>query len=121
IHDPALAPYKGRLRSVYHRHWIRRVERATMQRSNKIIAVSQFAADTARRYVLDCPIGVIHNGVDNDTFHPPVERHLHHPFRLLYVGSWMARKGVDLLAPVMRELGDHFELHYTGGSAAGKD
>src|SRR5699024_10382375 len=36
-------------------------------------------------------------------------------------GSWIARKGVDLLAPIMRELGDGFELWYTGGSAAAKD
>lgn len=32
-----------------------------------------------------------------------------------------ARKGVDLLAPIMRKLGDDFELHYTGGTAAEKD
>ena len=33
----------------------------------------------------------------------------------------MARKGVELLAPIMRELGEGFELHYTGGAAAEKD
>ena len=33
----------------------------------------------------------------------------------------MARKGVDLLAPIMRELGEGFELHYTGGPDAKKD
>ena len=30
-------------------------------------------------------------------------------------------KGVDLLAPIMRELGDEFELHYTGGPASRND
>ncbi|HMN19845.1 MAG TPA: glycosyltransferase family 4 protein [Ottowia sp.] len=121
IHDPALLPYKGWARAAYHRHWIHRVERATMQRADMVVAVSQFAADTARQHVLDRPMQVIYNGVDTKRFHPPAVRRLHHPFRLLYVGSWMARKGVDLLAPIMRELGDDFLLHYTGGPAAQKD
>ncbi|HMN14903.1 MAG TPA: glycosyltransferase family 4 protein [Bellilinea sp.] len=121
IHDPALLPYKGWARATYHRHWIRRVECATMQRADAVMAVSQFAADSARHHVLDRSIQVIHNGVDTERFHPPAEGTPRHPFRLLYVGSWMARKGVDLLAPIMRELGDDFVLHYTGGKAAEKD
>lgn len=121
IHDPALKPYKGWLRTAYHQHWIRRIERATMQRANIVVAVSQFAADSAKAHVLDCPMQVIHNGVDTKRFYPPANRQIHKPFCLLYVGSWMARKGVDLLAPIMRELGSDFVLHYTGGAAAEKD
>lgn len=121
IHDPALKPYKGWLRAAYHQHWIRHIERATMRRANTVVAVSQFAADSAKAHVLNCPMQVIHNGVDTKRFYPPAHREIHKPFRLLYVGSWMARKGVDLLAPIMRELGDDFVLHYTGGAAAEKD
>ena len=33
----------------------------------------------------------------------------------------MARKGVELLAPILRQLGEGFVLHYTGGTAAEKD
>ena len=33
----------------------------------------------------------------------------------------MARKGVDLLTPIMRELGGEFELQYTGGVSADQD
>lgn len=121
IHALELRPYKGWLRASYHRVWIRNVERAVMHRADKVIAVSQFAADSARAHVLDRPMQVIHNGVDIARFRPPAERQLHHPLRLLYVGSWMTRKGVDLLAPIMRELGDDFVLHYTGGRAAEKD
>ncbi len=121
IHDPALKPYKGWLRAAYHQHWIRHIERASMRRANTVVAVSQFAADSAKEHVLDCPMQVIHNGVDTKRFYPPAHREIHKPFRLLYVGSWMARKGVDLLAPIMRELGDDFVLHYTGGAAAEKD
>lgn len=121
IHDPALKPYKGWLRAAYHQHWIRYIERATMRCANTVVAVSQFAADSAKAHVLDCPMQIIHNGVDTQRFSPPAHREIHKPFRLLYVGSWMARKGVDLLAPIMRELGDDFVLHYTGGAAAEKD
>lgn len=117
IHHPALEPYKGWLRSAYHRYWIRRIERSTMQRADGVVAVSRFAADTARRAVLDRAMDVIHNGVDLQQFKPLPKRQSHRPFRLLYVGSWMARKGVDLLAPIMRELGAGFELRYTGGAA----
>lgn len=121
IHDLALKPYKGWLRAAYHQHWICRIERATMQRANTVVAVSQFAADSAKVHILDCPMQVIYNGVDTKRFYPPAQRQIHKPFRLLYVGSWMARKGVDLLAPIMRELGDDFVLHYTGGVAAEED
>lgn len=121
IHDPALRPYKGWRRAAYHRYWIKHVERATLRRATRVVAVSRYAADSARAQVLDCPMQVIHNGVDTERFHPPRERQAHQPFRLLYVGSWRALKGVDLLAPIMRELGEGFVLHYTGGAAAKKD
>src|SRR5690606_7678435 len=60
--------------------------------------------------------------VDPERFrHHRPERNPGRPFRLFFAGSWIARKGVDLLAPIMRELGDGFELEYTGGPAAAKD
>jgi len=40
----------------------------------------------------------------------------HHPFKLIYVGNWSQRKGVDLLAPIMRTLGSDFELFHTGSA-----
>ncbi len=122
IHDPALRPYKGWLRAAYHRWWIAPIERRVLCRVDRAVAVSRFVADMARRTLCDMPMQVIYNGIDTDLFRPGNrERQPGEPFRLLYVGSWMSRKGVDLLAPIMRELGDGFELHYTGGSAAEKD
>lgn len=119
IHDPALYPYKGRLRAAYHHWWIAPIERWVLRRAQRVVAVSHFVADMARQTLCDVPMDVIYNGVDIENFQPG-DRHTgpHSPFRLLYVGSWMARKGVDLLAPIMRELGDDFELHYTGGATA---
>lgn len=122
IHDPALRPYKGWLRAAYHRWWIAPNERRVLRRADHVTAVSQFVADMARKTLCDVPMQVIYNGVDTELFRPGNRvRQPGEPFRLLYVGSWIKRKGVDLLAPIMRELGDGFELYYTGGSAAEKD
>ena len=116
IHHPDARSYKGRLRAAYHKYWIAPIERQAMQRADKVIAVSQFVADSARQTLLDAPIQVIHNGINTGVFKPRQRaRNSEKPYQLLYVGSWMARKGVDLLAPIMRELGDGFELRYTGG------
>ena len=119
IHDPALKPYKGWLRAAYHRWWIAPIERRVLRRADRVAAVSRFVADMARQTLCDVPMEVIYNGMDTALFRPGSRvRQSDEPFRLLYVGSWMARKGVDLLAPIMRELGDGFELQYTGGPAA---
>ena len=65
---------------------------------------------------------VIYNGVDTERFCPGTrQRQPGEPFKLLFVGGWKALKGVDLLAPILRQLGDDFVLHYTGGPAAEKD
>lgn len=122
IHDPALRPYKGWLRAAYHRWWIAPNERRVLRRADHVTAVSQFVADMARKTLCDVPMQVIYNGVDTELFRPGNRvRQPGESFRLLYVGSWMARKGVDLLAPIMRELGGDFELYYTGGPAAESD
>lgn len=119
IHHPAARSYKGWLRAVYHRYWIAPIERRIMKRADKVVAVSQFVADCARQTLLDVPIRVIHNGINTGVFKPRQRaRNATKPYQLLYVGSWMARKGVDLLAPIMRELGDGFELRYTSGPEA---
>lgn len=122
IHDASLDPYKGWRRSIYHRRWIAPIERRVMRRADRIVSVSRFVAQIAKETLCDVPMQTIYNGIDAGLFHPRGRiRQPGEPFRLLYVGSWMVRKGVDLLAPIMRELGDDFELQFTGGSAANKD
>lgn len=122
IHHPNALSYKGLLRAVYHKYWIAPIERRVMQRADKVIAVSQFVAASAKQALSDVPMQVIHNGINTDAFKPGNQvRKPGEPFQLLYVGSWMARKGVDLLAPIMSELGKNFELLYTGGVASDKD
>jgi glycosyltransferase involved in cell wall biosynthesis len=122
VHHPAAQNYKGLLRTIYHKAWIAPNERRIMRIAAATTAVSEFAAQTAKEILLNVPMRVIYNGVDTETFHPiePTKK----PgklFRLLYVGAWRKQKGVDLLEPIMRELGDGYELHYTGGAGAAQD
>ncbi|MGQ8877345.1 glycosyltransferase family 4 protein [Delftia sp. NA_296.1] len=118
IHHPDAVRYKGNLRSFYHRHWIEKIERANMGAANQVVAVSRFAADAAVATLLKSPMHVIHNGVDTSLFIPGVQRSGCRPFRLLYIGSWKLLKGVDLLEPIMRILGEDYELAFTGGLAS---
>lgn len=121
-HHPSIRPYKGFVRALYHERWIAPNERRTLHRADLIVAVSRFVADTAQRTLLDRPMTVIHNGVDVGLFVPGARvRPSGAPFRLLYVGGWKRLKGVDLLAAIMRELGDSYELRYTGGAVAAPD
>lgn len=116
IHDPELRPHKGFLRTQYHNYWIKNIERKTMQRADKVVAVSQFAASITQKYVLNIPISIIYNGIDTKKFVPKENNIVNEPFQLLYIGSWIVRKGVDLLAPIMNELGENYVLYYTGGA-----
>lgn len=122
IHDPKLLPYKGHLRTLYHKYWIAPNERYVMQKSHTVVSVSQFAAEIAKKMLCNVPIKVIYNGIDTNIFH--LNSSLikeKSPFRLLYIGSWQTRKGVDLLPKIMSNLGNEFELFYTGGEAVEKD
>ncbi|WP_051563907.1 glycosyltransferase family 4 protein [Ectopseudomonas composti] len=122
VHHPQAQSYKGLIRTAYHRYWIAPNERNVLENSRTVVAVSQFVADTAKETLLDRPMQVIYNGIDTEKFKPENHpRQTDECFRLLYVGSWMTRKGVDLLAPIMRELGEDFELRYTGGATATQD
>lgn len=115
MHSPEANATKTACRSAYHRYWIARNERRLLRRANKAVAVSRFAAEVARRWVVDRDYEVIYNGVNTSVFHPDGrQRRPNVPFRLLYVGGWTANKGVEMLAPIARELGERFVLRYTG-------
>lgn len=120
-HDPELQIYKGWLRSQYHSRWIKPIEKRVIQRANHVVAVSHFAAHITQQHILNKPIDVIYNGINTKLFCSSVEKQPHHPFRLLYVGAWRKLKGVDLLAPIMQELGNDYILYYTGDTKLEND
>jgi glycosyltransferase involved in cell wall biosynthesis len=113
VHDPALLPYKSRLQALYHKHWIHPIEAANLERAHCVVAVSHYTAAQIEASFGIRDIQVIHNGIDCQAFAPVARTAPNRPFRLLYVGNWSARKGVDLLGPIMERLGNGFLLQYT--------
>ncbi|OIQ86778.1 glycogen synthase [mine drainage metagenome] len=118
VHGEEFAPYRSKLQAAYHGLCIEPRERINVRCASRVVAVS---AETARQSAAVFgrrDIGVIANGVPVDApFLPQVRDLPHRPFRLLYLGNWSRRKGADLLAPIMRNLGDGFELLYTSDRA----
>lgn len=122
IHHADAQRHKGLRRHFYHKCWVAPIEQSVMKRADKVVAVSQFVADTAKATLVDLPMQVIYNGIDTNIFTPGNRvRNPDEPFRLLYVGSWKTLKGVDLFSEIFRNLGDEFVLYYTGGETAAKD
>ncbi|RJQ70880.1 MAG: glycosyltransferase family 1 protein [Desulfobacteraceae bacterium] len=119
VHDRAVRPYKSWAQIIYHCTWVKRVEKNVLQRAIRTVAVSEYTAQrTLETYGIP-GITVIHNGIGiNGVFQAPLHRKIHRPFRLLYIGNWLSRKGVDLLGPIMQALGPAFELRYTIGKSA---
>jgi len=116
VHDAFLEPYKTALQSIYHRWWIRPIETRNLARAAAIVAVSRYTATQLKQGFGCVNAHVIHNGIDCESlFTPAPDREPHRPFRLLYVGNWIERKGVDLLAPLLERLGPDFQLLYTAG------
>lgn len=114
VHTPSIKPYKSYLKRLYHRLWVKSVEQNTIQRATRVIAVSQFIALQASNVFGYRNIGVIHNGVDTQVFHPfRKQRTTCAPFRLLFVGKQSRLKGFDLLTPIMESLGKEFRLGFT--------
>lgn len=113
VHDAAFRPYKTLSQMLYHRYWIRSIERRLIQRADAVIGVS---GPTARcvEQTFGKTAQVIRNGIDpNGPFQPKPRARPQDPFTLLYSGNWSKRKGTDILAPLMARLGKGFVLEVT--------
>lgn len=113
VHDPALFPFKRPLQRLYHRLWIYRIEQTAIERARYVTAVSDYTARAAHAAFGSTSITVVPNGVDTNYFTPSERDQPTIPFRLLYVGNWISRKGVDLFSPILAKLGPDYELYYT--------
>ncbi len=116
VFDPLYRPYKNLAQQLYHEALIRRFVSASFRAASAITAVSRFTASSLSK-TLRVQAQVIPNWIDTKTFSRLDEDGYHgqRPFRLLFVGNLSKRKGADLLAPIMRELGPEFELRFTSG------
>lgn len=115
VQDNALTPYKTALQALYHNFWVTPMERRVISKANRCVAVSRYTMEQANAVFKDANFEIIPNGVDTTIFKPAATNQPHRPFRLLFIGNWSKRKGVDLLAPIMQHLGAGFELTYLKG------
>jgi glycosyltransferase involved in cell wall biosynthesis len=112
--DPDWLRRSSLAQRLYYRHWIQGFEKRTFRYATRITAVSDYTRRALERAYRIGSCRVIHNWVDTGCFVPrsaPPAR----PFRLLFVGNLIRRKGADLLPEIMRRLGPDFELLFTGG------
>jgi glycosyltransferase involved in cell wall biosynthesis len=115
VHDPDFLPYKTLSQALYHRAHIRRIERAVLRGASAVIADSLFTAERTQAVFGKMRVQVIPLGIEiPDAPSVAHTRSAHMPFRLLFVGSASRRKGVDLLLPIMTQLGSSFELWVVG-------
>ena len=113
IHDPAVTPYKSKIQAAYHRHWIKPNEYKVIKNANRVAGVSKYTSRQTEKCFGLGSVTTIYNGVDTELFRPSARIRPRKPFRLLYVGNWIKRKGVDLLPHIMNNLGPDYELHFT--------
>ncbi len=115
--DPYYRPHKSLIQHLYHKTMIRSFVTASFQLASAITVVSRFTAAGLVRALGIRTAQVIHNWIDTEAF-SPLKQNSHRgeqSFRLLFVGNLSKRKGADMLAPIMKELGPKFELHFTSG------
>lgn len=117
ILDPRSRSYKSLPQHIYHKTLIRWFVSASFRVASAATAVSDFTAAGLARSLGLRSVEVIYNWVDAKTFFPKERKtnEPRQPFRLLFVGNPTRRKGADLFAPIMRALGDDFELYFTSG------
>lgn len=102
------------MQNLYHRWWVRGLEEAAIRRANRVTAVSKYTANQGVKVFGRPDIQAIYNWIDTDTFHPADNKETGKPFRLLFIGNLIPRKGVDLLPEIMRRLGGDYVLYFTG-------
>jgi len=111
--DPHYAAFRGPLRRLWHRQ-LKRRERDVIRRADLVVAVSEHVAERVRS-LFGVEARVIRNGIDLDLFHPVAAAPSSggRP-RIVTVGAGTARKGVDALIEVARELAAEARVIHAG-------
>jgi len=115
--DAFLAPYSSPLQRLHYRTDLQMFVHISLAVADRVTAVSHYLAGKLRQHMKDsADIQVIYNGIDEMRFQPaPSSPREKRPFRILFCGKLTRKKGADMLAPLAKQLGSGFEIHYAGG------
>ena len=117
--DPFLLPYSSFPQKMFYKTLINYFERNSARQADKIVAVSQYTAQSMKKVIPNIEPVTILNGIDTNFFHPvsnlEEKKREDEKIRLLFVGNMSRRKGFDLLPQIMENLGKKYELAYTSG------
>ena len=116
VHEEVLRRHKSYAQHLFHERCVLHWERRSAASADLMVVVSENAACAARRWYAPRAVQTILNGVDTDHFRPLPRRAYaaDRPLSLLFVGRLSLRKGVDLLAPIMRRLKGRAVLRTVG-------
>jgi glycosyltransferase involved in cell wall biosynthesis len=120
--DRTYRPYKSTAQALFHRTMVRRFMKKSFAAASAVTAVSRATAISLAQTVNVRSVEVIPNFVDTAVFRPRsgAAPKPSKSFRLLFIGNLTKRKGADLLAPIMKQLGSRFELRLTTGLRDGR-
>ncbi|MGH8119058.1 MAG: glycosyltransferase family 4 protein, partial [Gammaproteobacteria bacterium] len=110
VHDESYAPYRSLRQKIYHDTCVYVNEYCSLQSADKVVAISNYTAASIKKIFKKYEPAVIYPGIDTAFFSPGRKTPDNGKFRLLFVGTASRRKGFDLLAPIMRRLGEGFTL-----------
>jgi glycosyltransferase involved in cell wall biosynthesis len=114
--DPTYRPYKSTAQAVFHQAFVRRFMQKSFAAASAVTAVSRATALSLAHTVNLRSAQVIPNFVNTQIFRPPIGApNSSEIFKLLFVGNLTRRKGANLLPPIMKQLGNRFELRFTTG------
>lgn len=116
VFDKNYRRYTSPLQKLFHYGVLKPNTKKSIRRADRIVS----CGDGVKRILLET-FGehdnvVIHNGIDCETFAPPDHpRKPTKPYRILYVGNLLRRKGVDLLPYIATVLGNDYRIAFTSG------
>ncbi|NOQ14934.1 MAG: glycosyltransferase [Methyloprofundus sp.] len=117
VHDPGYRPFKTTAQAVYHQLLILPLEKAGLQGSSKVVVGSHFTQQQVQQS-FNIKACLIPHSIDTNNFCPPKSNsksRKNQPFKLLFIGNQSKRKGFDLLAGIMQQLGNDYVLNFTSG------
>ncbi len=117
VHDAGYRPFKTTAQAIYHQLLIFPLEKAGLQRVHKVVVGSRFTQQKVQQS-FNIKAQLIPYSVETAMFCPPEthrKRKEKHPFKLLFIGNQSKRKGFDLLAEIMQQLGSQYTLSFTSG------